>query len=231
MFPFDLPRWRFRRVPPWQRNGALGASIVPLPDPAVAARPIRKTSGGPGAAFDVPAVGAVDPQHIVWHGELRDATPLLIRPIRPNDAASEQAFVRALSPGSRRKRFGGALNELSPAMLERFTRIDPTRETALVAFAVCGERLRQVGVARYVIDRGGHTGEFALVVSDELHRRGVGAHLMELLLAAARDHGLERLRGEVLADNREMLGFVAALGFSARPHPADRRMMIVERAP
>lgn len=160
---------------------------------------------------------------------LPDGTPLVIRPIRPEDAASEQAFVRGLSSESRRRRFLGALTELSPAMLDRFTRIDPDREAALVAFAGDDARARQVGVARYAIEDDGRTAEFALVVGDEHQHQGVGRRLMELLLDVARAHGVGRMRGEVLADNAAMLGLMGRLGFIVRAHPRDGAMMLVER--
>ena len=58
---------------------------------------------------------------------------MVIRPIGPEDARREQAFVRGLSPESRYFRFMNTLRELSPEMLERFTHPDPAREIALVA--------------------------------------------------------------------------------------------------
>ena len=168
---------------------------------------------------------------LVRHVRLPDGTPLLIRPIRPEDAESEQAFVRGLSIERPRKRFLGALSELTPAMLVRFTHTDPSRETALVAFAGEGAEARQVGVARYAMDEegDGRRAEFALVVGDERHHQGIGTRLMRLLIDAARTHGVERLHGEVLADNLAMLGLMRRLGFAERPHPADARLVAVER--
>ncbi len=65
---------------------------------------------------------------------LRDGTRVTIRPIGPDDAQREQAFVRGLSPESRYFRFMTTLRELSPEMLDRFTHPDPAREVALVGF-------------------------------------------------------------------------------------------------
>ena len=63
---------------------------------------------------------------------LADGTPLILRPIRPEDADNELAFVSGLSEHSRYMRFMNALRELSPAMLARFTQIDYDRDMALV---------------------------------------------------------------------------------------------------
>ena len=74
-----------------------------------------------------------------------------VRPIRPEDAALERAFVHALSEETRYFRFFYQLNELSPAMLARFTQVDYDREMALVAIDETGERDASiVGVARYI---------------------------------------------------------------------------------
>ena len=71
----------------------------------------------------------------------------MIRPIRPEDAEIEQAFVRSLSPEAKYLRFMSTLKELTPAMLARFTLVDYDREMALIAVAREGAREAQIGVA------------------------------------------------------------------------------------
>ncbi len=56
-----------------------------------------------------------------------------MRPIRPEDAELERAFVNGLSEQTRYFRFFYQLHELTPAMLARFTQVDYDREMALVA--------------------------------------------------------------------------------------------------
>ncbi len=160
---------------------------------------------------------------------LADGTELVIRPIRPEDAESEQAFVRGLSAEAKRFRFMRALNELTPEMLARFTNIDYDREMALVALLRERKQTRQIGVARYVINPDERSCEFAIVVGDEAQNKGVGTRLMKALMQAARAHGVELMTGEVLADNRPMLRLVSDLGFSARRSAADPGVYTVER--
>jgi len=64
---------------------------------------------------------------------LRDGARLRLRPIRPEDAAIEQEFVRNLSDESRYFRFSDAVRELSPRMLAHLTRVDYERHLALIA--------------------------------------------------------------------------------------------------
>lgn len=161
------------------------------------------------------------PRHLVLHDYLTDGTPLTIRPIRPEDAESEAAFVRDLSPQAKRFRFMGAMNELSPELLVRFTQIDYRREMALVAMVERDGKQEQHGVARYAINPDGESGEFAIVVSDKIQHQGIGTRLMKALIAAARDHGLTRLDGAVLKDNEPMMHLMQELGFEQSPAPDD----------
>jgi acetyltransferase len=169
------------------------------------------------------------PRHLITRAHLTDGTPLTIRPIRPEDAESEAAFVRELSPEAKRFRFMGAMNELSPELLVRFTQIDYRREMALVAIASRNGREEQHGVARYIINPDGKSCEFAIVVSDVLRHQGIGTRLMQALFDAARDHGLTQMEGAVLADNAPMLHLMEELGFSLSRNADEPEVVQVER--
>jgi acetyltransferase len=161
---------------------------------------------------------------------LRDGSAVTVRPIRPEDAAMEQAFVRGLSAESRFFRFMNAVQELSPELLVRLTQLDYDRELALVAVAEAERGETQVAVARYSANPDGDSAEFALAVADAWQHRGLGRALMERLMDAARERGFRRLTGEVLADNGKMLGLMERLGFAVRRDPDDPGIRRVERA-
>ena len=169
------------------------------------------------------------PRHLEQTGHLSDGTPLMIRPIRSEDAESEQRFVRELSAQAKRFRFMGTINELSPTMLARFTQIDYGREMALIALTEEGGKYVQQGVARYLINSDNTSCEFAIVVSDNHQHQGIGTRLMKALLDAARYHDLSVIEGSVLAENKGMLKLMEELGFSASRSPEDRDVYVVER--
>jgi acetyltransferase len=169
------------------------------------------------------------PRHLVQKVFLANGVTLTIRPIRPEDAESEQAFVRDLSPEARQLRFMHAMTELTPAMLARFTQIDYAREMALVAITEEDGNPVQRGVARYVINPDEKSCEFAIVVSDKLQHQGIGTRLMQALMDAARDHGLTVMEGTVLAENRAMLTLMGELGFSVTRSSDDKDLCQVER--
>lgn len=154
------------------------------------------------------------PVALVSRWQLSDGTDVVIRPIRPEDALIEQAFVQNLSPESKYMRFMQSLKKLTPLMLARFTQIDYTREMALIAVVKEGtEDAHALGVARYETNPDQRSCEFALTISDEVQRQGIGQELMRRLMGVARNRNIEIMEGEVLAGNRRMLALCERLGF------------------
>jgi len=168
------------------------------------------------------------PRQLVKTSYLADGTALTIRPIRAEDAQSEQDFVRKLSPQSRQMRFMGSVKELSQDMLVQFTQIDYSREMALIATTVGGGREIQHGVARYSINPDDTSCEFAIVVSDDLQHQGIGTRLMQALMDAAREQGIARMEGTVLARNSGMLQLMKDIGFSQKRELNDAGVYNVE---
>jgi len=159
--------------------------------------------------------------------KLADGASLHVRPIRPEDAEMERAFVHALSEQSRYFRFFYQLQELTPAMLARFTQVDYDREMALVAVDESGAVPAIVSVARYVIIGDRQSAEFAIVVADAWQGRGVARTLMTRLVDCARARGLKRIEGAVLRSNARMLKFIADFGSTLRDDPNDPEQAIV----
>ena len=155
---------------------------------------------------------------------LGDGTRVKLRPMRPEDAPLEEAFIAALSPNTMRLRFLSALRTLTPAMLARFTQIDYDREMALIALVEAPDGEREVGVGRYVTLPDGDTCEYAIVVADEWTGRGLGGILMRRLMEVASSRGLKSMVGDVLASNEQMLRLCAKLGFVSAPEADDPQM-------
>lgn len=156
------------------------------------------------------------PKQLISRMQLADGTYITIRPIRPEDAAIEQSFVKGLSSQSKYFRFMRSLNELTPEMLIRFTQLDYHREMALIAVLEEDAGETELGVARYVTNPDGKSCEFALVVADAWQGKGIGTHLMTALINVAKQRGLKQMEGEILATNHNMLKLISHLGFSEK---------------
>lgn len=152
-------------------------------------------------------------QHLVRNLTLADGTAVTLRPIRPADAQIEQQFVRRLSREARYFRFMDVVRELSPQMLKHFTEIDYDRHLAIIAVTPVEGGETEIAVGRYVVLPNGEDCEFAIVVADEWQRKGIASALMQVLIDSARERGLKRMIGEVLATNNKMLDFARRLGF------------------
>jgi len=153
------------------------------------------------------------PAHLVSRWQPSEGPPVTLRPIRPEDAELEQAFVKNLSAETRYFRFMDTLRELTPQMLMRFTQIDYDREMAFVATVDEAGRETEVGVARYVANPDGESCEFALVIADGWQRKGLGRRMMVQLIEVARARDLRSMVGHVLGENRGMLALCQKLGF------------------
>jgi len=177
----------------------------------------------------VPTVAAARPyDHMAIHPypsslnakvELPGGVTANIRPIRPEDAAIESAFVHGLSEQSKFLRFMFGLRDLTPMMLSRFTQIDYDRELALVAVIDTPDGEQQIGVARYTALPDGETCEFAIVVGDAWQGKGLARRLFGLLIEAARDRRLKVMTGVTLRENSRMIDLSKSLGFETRRDP------------
>ena len=61
--------------------------------------------------------------------------------------------------------------------------------------------------------------EFAVLVEDKYHGKGIGYRLPDFLVGFGQHKGLERIYGEVLTENLKMLTVCRRLGFTAKMVP------------
>ncbi|MCD0505594.1 GNAT family N-acetyltransferase, partial [Bordetella petrii] len=176
------------------------------------------------------------PVRLVRTRQFDDGTAWVIRPIRPEDGQTLQEFIRGLSERSRYMRFVSMMRELTPRMVSRYTQIDYHRELALVATTQVPNPENRghpreviIGFAHYLRNADGRGAEYALVIGDDWQRRKLGGQLMDALIDAAREQGLEYIDGLVLANNRPMLTLMTRLGFTNDPDPEDPTMRRVWR--
>lgn len=156
-----------------------------------------------------------------WDARLIDGSTVLIRPIGPQDAKAELAFIEALSPQSRRNRFLGQVAHPSAELIHQLTDVDYVNDVALAAIAAQGDGYKIVGVSRYAVDETRKGCECAVVVADAWQGKGLGTALMQCLKQLATDRGLLSMKSVDLAENWEMRNLASALGFQSDPDPED----------
>lgn len=136
-----------------------------------------------------------------------------IRPVKPEDAPLMASLFHSLSRQSIYNRFFTPLRQLPASMLARFTQIDYDREIALVAVLEDGPEEKMLGAARIIRENTPEASEFAVLVGDPWHGKGIGATLLKKCLILAKNLGIPRVCGLVLAGNTQMLALGRKLGF------------------
>jgi acetyltransferase len=185
-----------------ERLIALDARVV-VYDPETSADDLPKT-----------AIRAYPTRYVsTW--TLKDATPVTIRPIRPEDEPLMVKFHETLSERSVYLRYFHLMNLSQRTTHERLTRIcfiDYDREMALVA-----ERDHEIiGVGRLTKIQGTNDAEVAVVISDHYQGRGLGKELLARLLIVGADEKLTRLTADILPDNRGIMRICEKLGFTLK---------------
>ena len=158
--------------------------------------------------------------------QLRDGTHVIIRPLHKSDAALERAFIKRLSPESRRLRFLGQVGEPSDDMIRKLTDIDYQHDMAFVALVHRDNQKREIGISRYSVGADGQSCECAVTVDDEWHNKGLGNLLMRHLIDVARARGIRTMISIDAADNWQMRDLAAYLGFRRERDPDDSAQVI-----
>jgi acetyltransferase len=167
----------------------------------------------------VPELAASYPAHLTTSWPLGIGHSVTVRPIRPEDIDIETEFAGRLSLETRYNRFLGGGVRLTPEMLHKFTRIDFSRDMALIATVTLEGTETAIGIARYVRLADDVSCEFAITIADAWQGLGIGRKLLAKLVDSARSHGIRRIIGEVLATNTPMLHLVHSQGFRIARHP------------
>lgn len=186
------------------RMVALDARII-LHDPKMKAEDLPKT-----------AIRPYPIQYIEeWH--LKDKTPVVIRPIRPDDEPLMVQFHKDLSHESVRQRYLKAVNYDERVAHDRLVRIcfnDYDREIALVAET--GKK-EIIGVIRLSKIPESATATFALLVKDKWQNKTIGSKLMEKILQVAKQEKIHQIRAAMLDENFQMQKLCKRFGFTLKP--------------
>ena len=157
------------------------------------------------------------PAQYVAEWNLKDGTPVTIRPIRPEDEPLMVQFHHTLSERSVYLRYFCSLSLSTRVEHERLVRIcfaSYDRGFALVADRKNPETGEHevLGVGRFsAINR--FEAEAAVLVSDQWQGRGLGTELLATVARVARAEKLRRLSGEILRDNLATQAIFKKVGF------------------
>ncbi|WP_104982193.1 bifunctional acetate--CoA ligase family protein/GNAT family N-acetyltransferase [Sorangium cellulosum] len=184
---------------------------------ALDARVVLHPSDTPESALPRSAIREYPTQYVT-ELEGKDGQTFTIRPIRPEDEPLLVKFHQGLSERTVRLRYFHPMQLDLRTAHERLTRVcfaDYDREMALVVERppAGGADREIIGVGRLSKLPGTNDSEFALLISDQHQRQGLGARLLGMLVQIARDEGLSRIGADILGENVEMQRVAQKLGF------------------
>jgi len=145
--------------------------------------------------------------------ELRDGTPVIVRPLLEEDRAAVVEVYRRLSPEARYQRFWTHTGEMiGDAMLDRLLEQNPARHETWAVLDPARE-FPGIGGASWWRDVAKpDEAEISALVLDDDHGRGIGTLLLAVMWLSAFRAGLEHLVGYSLADNRRAANWMRDCG-------------------
>lgn len=144
--------------------------------------------------------------------QLKDGSSMLLRPVRPEDEPAMEQMLQNVSSDSLYMRFFGSVPKMSHTWMVRFTHIDYDREIAIVAETPDKKAL--AGVVRIIEDAWRETAEYAILIADAYHGKGLGSILTDYILDIARQRKIKKIVASVLAANTPMIHMFERRGFT-----------------
>jgi len=156
------------------------------------------------------------PRKHVTSWELKDGTPVILRPVKPEDETLLDELFKCLSEETMRLRFFQIIKDFTHETLTRYCNIDYDREISIVAETLKDKR-RIIGGARIIFEPGVNRGEFAVLVGDQWQGLGLGSKLIDYVIKIGKEMGLEMVYGYVISSNSKMIHICTKKGFQLEP--------------
>ncbi len=206
---------------PLIRNLQLQLRLYPDGNPRITFATLQLIDPETATASLPPPVIRPYPLQYIWQTNLKDGSPLKIRPIRPEDELKMVRFHQALSDETVYFRYFRPMtlqSRISHGRLSRICYIDYDRDMILVAenLAEKQEDERIIAVGRLSRVRGQSDAEFAIVIRDAYQRRGLGSILLEKLVEIGKKENVGKIFADILPENKGMQKVAQKWGFTLR---------------
>lgn len=147
---------------------------------------------------------------------LADGSPLVLRPLMPDDRGALAEGYRRLSPDSRYQRFWVRTGEvIGEGMLDRILEVDPTRHAVWAALDPSREYPGVGAASFWRSEDDPDDAEFSCTVLDGDQRRGVGTLLLAAVWLAAMKVGVRHFIGYTMPENTAAVRWMRDTGATA----------------
>jgi acetyltransferase len=145
--------------------------------------------------------------------ELRDGTPVIVRPLIEEDRPLVAEAYRRLSPEARYQRFWTRTGEMiGREMLDRLVSQDPLRHMTWTLLDPAREFPGMGGASWWRDANDPELAEISLMVLDDDQRRGIGTLLLAVMWLSAYRAGIERIVAYALVENRRAANWMRDCG-------------------
>lgn len=144
---------------------------------------------------------------------LRDGTPIILRPLLPDDRADLAEAYRRLSPEARYHRFWTRTGEVvGDKMLDKVLAQNPEKHVTWAVLDPSREFPALGGASWWRDPDDPSQAELSAIVLDEDQGRGVGTLLLAIMWLTAFRAGIQTLIGYVLVENRQAAAWMRDCG-------------------
>ena len=161
------------------------------------------------------------PTEYIKFTKISDNTPVILRPVRPEDELSMMSFLRQLSKETIVNRYLRVFNVDELTTKDKMIRMccsDYDKEIAIIAEIKTNNKSEILGIARIVKIQGTDEAGFALIVKDQWQNKKVGKHLLEHVIHIAKKEKLKLIQAQILPTNEAMKTICKNAGFKTSPN-------------
>ncbi len=156
------------------------------------------------------------PESLISESQLKDGSPVLLRPIKPEDEPMWLELLASCSKESIYHRFRYDFYFDSHEVATQFCFIDYDREIAIVAEIEEEGKKKLIGVGRLIADPDVEVMEYAILITDAWQKKELGYILTEYCMEVAKNREIKTLVAETTRDNKPMISVFRKLNFKIR---------------
>ncbi|MBN2616391.1 MAG: bifunctional acetate--CoA ligase family protein/GNAT family N-acetyltransferase [Bacteroidales bacterium] len=158
------------------------------------------------------------PERLIWKTKMNDGTEVTLRPIKPEDEPLWLEMLENCSKETIYSRFRHDFQFHSHPVATQFCVIDYDREMGIVAEIEQDGKKQLIGEGRLLADPDLEMAEFAVLVTDQWQKKGVGFLLTDYSLRIAQIAHVKKVAAETTNNNRAMMNLFKKLDFEIQYH-------------
>ncbi len=153
----------------------------------------------------LPNSGALYPDRLACIHTFPGGLTVHFRAIKPSDEEEMRRLFYRFSDNAVYYRYFSAIKSMPHRKMQEYVNVDYQRTMSIVGTIMEHETEKIIAEGRYVRYSNRPYADVAFVVDENYQRLGIASFLLNTLIRAAREQGIEGFTADVLADNKAMI--------------------------